>query len=70
MQRSREPRSSCAGSWRVAIAAGLPQEAVPDPFHLFRLDLAQVVLSEIDQERNCMVIRSWSPDRGLVVAER
>ncbi len=57
------------GELAVAIAAGLPQEA-SDPFHLFRLDIAQVVLSEIDHERNCMVIRSWSPARGLVVAER
>lgn len=57
------------GELAAAIAAELPQE-VPEPFHLFRLDVAQVVLSEVDHERNCMVIRSWWPSRGLVVAER
>lgn len=46
------------------------QMEVTEPFHLFRLDLAQVVLSEVDRERECMVIRSWWPDRGLVVTER
>ena len=57
------------GELAAAIAATLPQE-VPEPFHLFRLDIAQVVLSEVDHERECMVIRSWWPDRGLVTAER
>ena len=57
------------GELAAAIAATLPQE-VPEPFHLFRLDVAQVVLSEVDHERECMVIRSWWPDRGLVTAER
>lgn len=46
------------------------RQEVPEPFHLFRLDVAQVVLSEVDHERGCMVIRSWWPDRGLVTAER
>ncbi len=57
------------GALAVAIEAGLPQ-GIPEPFHLFRLDIAQVVLSEVDHERNCMVIRSWWPDRGLVTVER
>jgi hypothetical protein len=66
-----------SGASAVAIADHLSAEAaeaerpeVPEPFHLFRLDLSQVVLSEVDHERGCMVIRSWWPDRGLVVAER
>ncbi len=66
-----------SGMLAQAIAATLGGEQeggerseVPEPFHLFRLDLSQVVLSEVDHERNCMVIRSWWPDRGLVVAER
>ncbi len=65
------------GATAVAISERLSAEAaeqdrpeVPEPFHLFRLDLSQVVLSEVDHERGCMVIRSWWPDRGLVVAER
>ena len=66
-----------SGSLALSIAAMLSEEQdagdraeAPEPFHLFRLDLAQVVLSEVDHERNCMVIRSWWPSRGLVVAER
>jgi hypothetical protein len=65
------------GAMAAAIAEQLSTEAaeaerpeVPEPYHLFRLDVAQVVLSEIDHERECMVIRSWWPDRGLVVTER
>ena len=66
-----------SGPLAQSIAAALPQEPdvgdraeEPEPFHLFRLDLAQVVLCEVDHERNCLVISSWWPDRGLVVAER
>jgi hypothetical protein len=66
-----------SGELAVAIADQLSSETedgerpeIPEPFHLFRLDLAQVVLSEVDHDRSCMVIRSWWPDRGLVTAER
>ena len=65
-----------AGESAARIAASLPEmdEADPatesTPFHLFRLDLDQVVLSEVDHERNCMVIRSWWPDRGVVTVDR
>lgn len=65
------------GASAVAIVAQLDTEVesqerqeVPEPFHLFRLDLSQVVLSEVDHERGCMVVRSWWPDRGVVVVER
>lgn len=59
----------------ISVAlSGEPEDGdrpeVPEPFHLFRLDLNQVVLSEVDHERNCMVIRSWWPERGLEVTER
>jgi hypothetical protein len=57
-----------AGAQRdhVAAAMGAPE----GDLHLFRLDLEQVVLSEVDHTRECMVIRSWRPDRGLIVTER
>lgn len=64
-----ELRGSLAAAIDAALQADSP-EAVGEPYHLFRLDLSQVVLSEVDHERNCMVIRSWRPDGGLVVAER
>ncbi len=56
------------GEVAAAIAEDLPGELAP--FHVFRLDVSQVVLSEVDQGRNCMVIRSWWPERGLVTRER
>ncbi len=65
-----------AGELAARIAASLPEmneadpSTEPTPFHLFRLDLDQVVLSEVDHERNCMVIRSWWPDRGVVTVDR
>lgn len=66
-----------SGELAAAIADQLGADAaeedrppVPEPFHLFRLDVRQVVLSEVDHERQCMVIRSWWPDRGLVTLER
>ena len=65
------------GELAARLAEGLSDESdqgerqeVPEPFHLFRLDLSQVVLSEVDHERNCMVIRSWRPGQGVVVAQR
>jgi hypothetical protein len=65
------------GSLAVDLAAHLASAAaeeerpdVPEPFHLFRLDLRQVVLTQVDHERGCLVIRSWSPGTGLVTVDR
>ena len=51
---------------RVGELVGAP----PGPFHLFRLDLDLVVLSEVDQAREVMTITSWRPGRGVRVEER
>ncbi len=45
-------------------------EAPPGSFHLFRLALDLVVLSEVDEAREKMRITSWRPGRGVVVDER
>lgn len=65
------------GQLAVGLAEHLARDAsdeerpeVPEPFHLFRLDLRQVVLTQVDHERGCLVIRSWSPDTGLVTVDR
>ncbi len=51
---------------RVGELVGAP----PGPFHLFRLDVDLVVLSEVDEANGTMAITSWRPDRGLRVDER
>lgn len=42
----------------------------PGPFHLFRLDIAQVVHSTLHPDGDRMVIRSWGPGRGIDTVER
>lgn len=42
----------------------------PTPFHLFRLDVAQVVHSTIHPDGDRMVIHSWRPGRGVTRVER
>lgn len=42
----------------------------PSPFHLFRLAIGRATVSTVDRDREVMVIRSWTPDGGLVVTER
>ena len=51
---------------RIGELVGAP----PGPFHLFRLELDLVVLSEVDEERQKMRIASWRPGRGVLVEER
>jgi Pyridoxamine 5'-phosphate oxidase len=46
---------------------------VPDElsgFELFRIDLAQVVLTEVSEDRSALVISSWRPGRGLTRTRR
>ncbi|MFJ6216521.1 pyridoxamine 5'-phosphate oxidase family protein [Streptomyces sp. NPDC092296] len=40
----------------------------PGPFHAFRLDLAEVVLTEVEGDE--LVIRSWRPGRPVNTARR
>ena len=48
---------------RYAAAAGVPAEHMG--FELFRIDLDQVVLTALNDEKNALVISSWRPGRGL-----
>ena len=45
------------------VEAGVPA-GLPD-FELFRVDLEQVVLVHLNDEKNALVIASWRPGRGL-----
>jgi hypothetical protein len=44
-------------------------EPVSD-FHLFRVDVDEIVLTTVDQERQRLVVESWNVVRGLRRAER
>jgi hypothetical protein len=53
---------------RFAAAAGVPTEHMD--FELFRVDLDQVVLVALNDEKNALVISSWRPGRGLTRTTR
>jgi hypothetical protein len=42
----------------------------PGPFHLFRLELSQVVHSSLHPDGDRMVIRSWRPGSPVTTVER
>jgi hypothetical protein len=51
-----------------AESAGVPSELAA--FELFRIDLEQVVLTALNEEKNALVISSWRPGRGLTRTSR
>jgi hypothetical protein len=53
---------------RYAAAAGVPTERMD--FELFRVDLDQVVLVALNDEKTALVISSWRPGRGLTRISR
>ncbi|HEY6532266.1 MAG TPA: pyridoxamine 5'-phosphate oxidase family protein [Acidimicrobiales bacterium] len=42
----------------------------PEPFHQFRLDLSEVVLTEVDQEAELLSVHLWRPGRGVTTTSR
>jgi hypothetical protein len=53
---------------RYATAAGVPEELAG--FVLFGVDLDQVVLTALNDEKNALVISSWRPGRGITTTTR
>lgn len=51
-----------------AGAAEVPEEL--QPFELFRIDLDQVVLTALSDEKDALVISSWRPGTGLTRTRR
>ncbi|MBS2965119.1 pyridoxamine 5'-phosphate oxidase family protein [Actinocrinis puniceicyclus] len=49
------------GDPRLKAAALDGRQADPGPFHLFRLDLTEAVLTSIAATNDALVIRSWRP---------
>jgi hypothetical protein len=52
------------GAERAAFAAATGNEADGD-YDLFRVDLEQVVLTALADDKSALVITSWRPGRGL-----
>lgn len=52
---------------RFATAAGVPGDR---SFELFHVELDQVVLTAVSEDRSSLMITSWRPDRGLSRTER
>ena len=46
------------------------QEAEIGPYHLFRIDVTEIVLTTVDQERQLLIVESWNTARGLRRTER
>ena len=53
---------------RFAGEAAVPEEV--QPFELFRIDIEQVVLTGLSEEKDALVITSWRPGRELQVTRR
>jgi hypothetical protein len=53
---------------RYVVEAGVPEEL--GGFVLFRVDVDQVVLTALNDQKTALVISSWRPEAGLVVTER
>jgi hypothetical protein len=53
---------------RYAAAAGVPPEHMG--FELFSIDLEQVVLTALNDEKTALLISSWRAGRGLTTSSR
>ena len=53
-----------------ALAAYVEAVHPPPPFHMFRLDLTEVVLTSLHPDGDRLVVSSWRPGRGVSVVER
>jgi hypothetical protein len=51
-----------------ATAAGVPADSVD--YELFRVDLDQVVLVHLNEEKSALVVDSWRPGRGVTSTVR
>lgn len=58
-----------------ALARGVPDDDEehadpPGPYHLFRLDLHEVVLTSLHPKGDCLVIETWRPGQPVARVER
>ena len=52
------------------LAAFVDAEEPPEPLHLFRLDLLEVVLTSLHPDGDRLVIETWRPGAGVTRVER
>jgi hypothetical protein len=58
-------------SLRAYSGETAPEGSEPvEDFHLFRVDVDEVVLTTVDHERQLLVVESWNPSRGQRRTER
>jgi pyridoxamine 5'-phosphate oxidase-like protein len=55
---------------RRRFAAAAAVQGDPLGFELFRVDVDQVVLTAVNEEKTALVISSWRPGRGLTRTDR
>jgi len=55
---------------RIAAVVGSSQGGSPGPMHLFRADIAEVVVVSLGEPADHIVIESWHEGRGLERRER
>ena len=53
-----------------ALAAYVDEVEPPPPFHLFRCELTEVVLTSLHPDGDRLVIETWRPAAGIVRRER
>jgi hypothetical protein len=63
----RAVEADAAARTRFAAATGMSPD---DPYDLFHVELGQVVLTAVSDDRTHLVISSWRPGRGLVRTKR
>ena len=69
---TEDPPEERPAGWKgeAKIAGVAVEERSEDASHRFRIDLAEVVLTHLDDEGARLVIESWHPSRGYARMER
>ena len=55
---------------KLALFAPQSEDDAPFEYHLFRVDVDEIVLTTVDQERQLLVVESWNATRGSRRIER
>jgi hypothetical protein len=53
-----------------AVLEGFAEHTPPGPFHLFKIDVTELVVAKVADSADRLVIDSWTPAKGLRRIER